>query len=328
MPAHRSPLRVVQRDPSDWTSELTRELVARIDLGEAPLAQATLIHQPDRSTLILAMHHAIADAKSVVFAIRDMLVVLSGRQIDSLPPIRSLTEFLCGGRMERQFDRSEESPPPPTNAKADIYRSFDREMPRIARLTLAPRLTVELQNRCRREGVTVHHALVSAAIMAARAISAQLRDSPIMVISPSDMRALLGAGEDVAPLAGGASLIIEASRQPASVWQVARMIKAGLVPPRTMSRQPSLPEAMAFLASSGGHKLSINNLGRIPFQPAFGTITLEALWGPAILLGYEGERLISAATVNGSLDLLHTSYDPIPSILDVMQQRLTAACAL
>jgi hypothetical protein len=179
-------------------------------------------------------------------------------------------------------------------------------------------------------------------MVAARELSTQLRDAPITIISPADMRALLGAGEDVAPLAGGASLVMERSRQPESFWQVARMVKADLVPPRNMeelsrsfapvqkmmSRQPSLPETIRLLASNGGHKLSINNLGRVPFEPAFGTITLEALWGPALLLGYEGERLISAATVNGSLNLLHTSYDPIPSLLEVMQQRMTAACAL
>jgi NRPS condensation-like uncharacterized protein len=335
------PLHVVQGDPSDWTSELKRELVTRFDLSEAPLARATLIHQPDRSTLILAMHHSIADAKSTLFAIRDVLLVLSGQPVALLKPIPSLTGFLYGGPMGSQVDGSEENPLPSTDAKADLYRSFDGEIPSVARLTLAHRLTAELRNRCRQEGVTVNSALVSAAIMAAREISGQLRDAPITIISPSDMRSLLGAGDDVAPLAGGATLTMEASKQPKSFWQLARIVKASLIPPRTleelsrsfapiqklMSRQPSLHETIGFLASNGGHKISINNLGLVPFEPVFGAVTLEALWGPAILLGYEGERLISAATVNGSLNLLHTSYDPIPSILDVMQQRMAAACA-
>jgi hypothetical protein len=45
-----------------------------------------------------------------------------------------------------------------------------------------------------------------------------------------------------------------------------------------------------------------------------------AIWGPRALLGYEGERLISAATVDGSLRLMHTSHQ-------AMEQHLTAACA-
>ncbi len=93
-----------------------------------------------------------------------------------------------------------------------------------------------------------------------------------------------------------------------------------------MSNHPDLREAIAFLASHGGEKISINNLGAPPIGTQFGEFKLDAIWGPSILLGYEGERLISAITVNGSLNLLHTSYDPIPSVLEVMDQHLTAAC--
>jgi len=94
-----------------------------------------------------------------------------------------------------------------------------------------------------------------------------------------------------------------------------------------MSRHPSLQETVAFLANRGGQKISVNNLGAIPFEARFGELRLEAIWGPCILLGYEGERLISAATVDGSLHLMHTSYQPLPSVLEVMEQHLTAACA-
>jgi hypothetical protein len=52
-----------------------------------------------------------------------------------------------------------------------------------------------------------------------------------------------------------------------------------------------------------------------------------AIWGPRALLGYEGERLISAATVDGSLRLMHTSHQPLPAVLEAMEQHLTAACA-
>jgi hypothetical protein len=334
------PLRAVNGDPSDWDAELKRELVTRFDLREAPLARATLIHQPDRSTLILVMHHAIADAKSILFAIRDILLVLSGQPIKLLQPIPSLTGFLFNGPIASQVDALEENTLRPTG-KADLYRSFDGEIPSVARLTLAPSLTTELRKRCRQEGTTVHCALVTATIVAARQISAELKDAPITIISPSDMRWLLGAGEDVAPLAGGAALTMEPGKQSASFWQTARVIQEGLVPPRTleelsrsfgpieklMSKRPSLRETIQFLASNGGEKISINNLGLIPFEAGFGALTLEALWGPAILLGYEGERLISAVTVNGALNLLHTSYEPIPCILEVMQQCVTAACA-
>jgi hypothetical protein len=129
--------------------------------------------------------------------------------------------------------------------------------------------------------------------------------------------------------------------RPAAFWKAARLVRRNLVPPRSledlsrsfapmehfMSRHPSLHETIAFMASHGGAKISVNNLGAIPFEARFGELTLEAIWGPCLLLGYEGERLISAATVNGSLHLTHTSYEPLPSVLAVMEHQLTAACA-
>jgi hypothetical protein len=49
--------------------------------------------------------------------------------------------------------------------------------------------------------------------------------------------------------------------------------------------------------------------------------------GDRALLGYEGERLISAATVDGPHHLMHTSHQPLPAVLEAMEQHLTAACA-
>jgi NRPS condensation-like uncharacterized protein len=335
------PLRVVEGNAAAWDAELVREMATRLDLGQAPLARATLIHQADRSTFILAMHHAIADAKSILFAIRDVLLVLSGQSVELLPPIPSLASLLFRGSITGDDDAIDASPPA-VSGEPDIFRSFDGETPVIARRTLPPSLTSALRQRCRSEKTTVHGALVTAAVVAARQVSVKLRQMPIEVISPSDMRMLLGAGEDVAPLAGGAAMTMEPPTHPADFWETARLVKRNLVPPQTpeelkrsfapiehfMSGHPSLRETIAFLANRGGPKISVNNLGAIPFAARFGELMLEAIWGPCILLGYDGERLISAATVNGSLHLMHTSYDPLPSVLQVMEQHLTAACAL
>jgi hypothetical protein len=332
------PLRILEGNAAAWETELIRQMTMRLDLGQAPLARATLIHQQNRSTFILAMHHSIADAKSILFAIRDVLLVLSGQPVEKLPPKPSLTSLLFRGTRDDAIDAS---PLPAASGEPDIFRSFDGETPRIIRRTLPPSLTSVLRYRCRTEKTTVHGALVTAAVMAARQVSVELRQASIAVISPSDMRALLGAGEDVAPLAGGATMTMAPPTQPAAFWQTARLVRRDLVPPGTleqlsrsfapiehfMSRHPSSRETIAFLANRGGPKISVNNLGALPFEARFGELTLEAIWGPCILLGYEGERLISAATVNGSLHLMHTSYEPLPCFLEMVKQHLTAACS-
>ncbi len=234
VPGAPIPLRVVVGDPMAWDPELAKELTTRFDLAQAPLTRATLIHQPKRSTLILAMHHSIADAKSILFAIRDVLLVLSGQSIEPLPPMPSLSRLLFHGPMADEVDAIEPEPPPQSSEQPDIFRSFDGETPHIARRTLTPLLTDALLRRCRAEGTTVHGALVTAAVTAARQISEKLRPAPIRVISPSDMRALLGAGEDVAPLAGGATMLMEPNLQPTDFWQTARLVKRDLIPPKTL----------------------------------------------------------------------------------------------
>jgi hypothetical protein len=335
------PLRMLEGDAAIWETELIREMTTRLDLGQAPLARATLIHQHDRSTFILAMHHSIADAKSILFAIRDVLLVLSGQPVEKLPPTPSLASLLFRGSRRGDDDASDASPLPMASGEPDIFRSFDGETPSMTRRTLPPSLTSALRQRCRTENTTVHGALVTAAVMAARQVSAELSQASIAVISPSDMRTLLGAGEDVAPLAGGATMTMPPPAQPAAFWPTARLVRRDLVPPKTlaqlsrsfapienfMSTHPSSRETIALLASHGGPKISVNNLGAIPFESRFGALTLQAIWGPCILLGYEGERLISAATVNGSLHLMHTSYQPLASLLERVDQHLAAACS-
>ncbi|MGJ4941179.1 condensation domain-containing protein [Bradyrhizobium sp. HKCCYLS1011] len=334
-------LRIAEGDPSTWDSELQRELMTRLDMHQAPLAKAALIHRSDRSTLILSIHHAVADAKSILFAVRDVLLVLSGQSVERLAPVASLTSQLFKDGGARGLDAAPEPASPPSRMKPDIFRSFAGETPEIARLTLNPSTTAELRKRARVERTTVHCALVTAAVMAVRQISLELRNAPITIISPSDMRPLLGAGEEVAPLAGGAALTMQPGQYPDDFWQAARAVREDLVPPRTieqlaqafssteqlMATRPGLQQLIDLFASRGGQKISINNLGAAPFKAEFGPFALKALWGPALLVGYEGERLISAATIDGSLNLLHVSYTPIPSVLELTQQHLIAACA-
>jgi hypothetical protein len=56
-------------------------------------------------------------------------------------------------------------------------------------------------------------------------------------------------------------------------------------------------------------------------------LKLESLWGPAVLRGIEGEQTLAAVTVNGSLNLLHTSYAPLPALLKNIEEVLVKACS-
>src|SRR5260370_8393134 len=71
--------------------------------------------------------------------------------------------------------------------------------------------------------------------------------------------------------------------------------------------------------------MMVSNLGVLPFEADFGDLRLEALWGPSVFVGIEGEQMIGAATVRGAIHLLHSSYTPIASLLETTEQVLRVA---
>jgi hypothetical protein len=51
-----------------------------------------------------------------------------------------------------------------------------------------------------------------------------------------------------------------------------------------------------------------------------------AIFGPAVMTGFEGHQTIGVATVNGALCLLHTSHTPPEGLLETTQSVLAEAC--
>jgi hypothetical protein len=77
---------------------------------------------------------------------------------------------------------------------------------------------------------------------------------------------------------------------------------------------------------SFAHEATLTNLGNLPFSTSFRYLKLTSLWGPAIDMDGESWQTIGAATTNGSLCLLYTSSASAPTLLEVMQHAIVAAC--
>jgi hypothetical protein len=73
----------------------------------------------------------------------------------------------------------------------------------------------------------------------------------------------------------------------------------------------------------GACEMMVSNLGALPFEAEFGELRLEALWGPSVFVGIEGEQMIGAATVHGAIRLLHGSYTPIASPQQVLRMAVS-----
>jgi hypothetical protein len=189
------------------------------------------------------------------------------------------------------------------------------------------------------EETTVHGALVAAAVESARLTLPELRAATINVGSAVDFRNAVAAGEDVALLSAGGSILVQPGM--CDFWELARFARRCIAPvqsPEAMaSRMGGLTDYLATprdendiatLMAGFRFDINISNLGNLSIETRFGGLTLERLWGPAILAGFKGEQEIGVATINRSLSLLHVSHRPLPSFLRVMQDRLVTACSL
>jgi hypothetical protein len=80
------------------------------------------------------------------------------------------------------------------------------------------------------------------------------------------------------------------------------------------------------MAQGMGYELVVTNVQQFPFDNRFGDLTLEGLWRPSALNGFEGEQAVAIATVDGSLHMVHTSYTPIGTFLNRAVDLLMNAC--
>ena len=90
--------------------------------------------------------------------------------------------------------------------------------------------------------------------------------------------------------------------------------------PNTSSFGPAVAQ---FFAS----EVVFSNLGEVNYGNRFGQLNLEALWGPALLMGFAETQTIGAITTNGQLSLLLANYEPWPELLPGIERILRDACA-
>jgi hypothetical protein len=69
----------------------------------------------------------------------------------------------------------------------------------------------------------------------------------------------------------------------------------------------------------------VTNLGIVDLPRKFGPLVLDAVWGPSVCVGLDGEQVVGATTFGRRLHLVHTSYAPIIGLLDQMAAEVTAA---
>src|SRR5262249_49938728 len=157
--------------------------------------------------------------------------------------------------------------------------------------------------RARRERTTIHGALCSALVLAGRECFGDWKHSPVRVISPFNLRKELGIGEDCGVFIWSGSVSMNHCT-PADFWEISRFAKSSLTEKQSLGRVASEMNGLQQVVNSGisvqgaaqvstpgfPYELFLTNLGNLPIQFDTGSLRLKALWGPAVLMGFENEQ--------------------------------------
>src|SRR5262245_22385582 len=165
-----------------WAGEMSRELQIPFDHRKAPLIRAVVCGDTTDSTLLLTAHHAIADAISLTWVFRDVLLLLSDQKLEPLATPVSQDEML-GNTLRAVPEKPARTLPAATARDASF-----RERLQVQHHALSGNLTAAIAGKARSERTTVFGALSAAAILAGRSLSNRWRTEALRFLCPVSSR--------------------------------------------------------------------------------------------------------------------------------------------
>jgi Condensation domain len=334
------PLVVRKRASSlEWQAEFEKEISTPFDTSESPLMRAQLLLADDRCEVILTTHHSIADGMAIMYVLRDLFQAVSGEKLASLPVPRPQDELLKPILSALPSRMSEDEAHTAPVSRPIAFRHKDGASPRVTGLRLSPQQTALLVKGVRREQTSVHAAISTALVLTGRESLPTWKQHGVRVLSPISLHKALNAENDCVLALTGGIVSFEPSSG-SNFWDLARWAKKTLLPFQTMegvrrtsgmfektfSNHANVETVARAMAQGMGYELVVTNVQQFPFSNRFGDLTLEGLWGPSALNGFEGEQAVAIATVNDSLHMVHTSYTPVDTFLDRAADLLMNAC--
>ncbi|MFH1139248.1 MAG: condensation domain-containing protein [Pseudomonadota bacterium] len=200
------PLRVVNNSGPSWVEEGEEELRLCFDADRGPLARAVLLKRgPADSILLFTFHHAVGDALSGAFLIRDLVAAAgaaaAGRDA-SLPALPLKSEMnayfpdwaqgLSGhwgyAKLSARVLWSLARDGRPTIPRFDGRAPDGRWRARIAAHELDNEFTARLHEKARKNDTTLHGAFLAAQMLALAADRGEARPRNYFVGSPVNLR--------------------------------------------------------------------------------------------------------------------------------------------
>ncbi|MBY3418318.1 hypothetical protein HFN87_34365 [Rhizobium laguerreae] len=322
------PLSLVDADPRQWTDRVEEELSHPIDASVDPLIRMVIVSDGSRSTLILTMHHSVGDGPSAVHLIRDLLRAASGHVVVVAADLRSLEQAVDDLSLPiKSFPpvRTDALFPPPS------YRSAEINRPQVRLDSISSGAVTALRAIARDHGTTLHGALSAAAARAFAALRPQHAVIPPRVFSPIDARRrLLNSAENLGAYIN--AVTVDTLKFSNEFWEDARQFSSkvgvfndpdvlafGIRGVRAaLAGNPTAAETASVWASVYGAEILMTNLGALDVPSAYGNVKLTGLWGPAVSTGISHEQTLGIASLEGTLRILHTSFEPIDGLVEAM----------
>lgn len=331
-PSISIPLRVARLNKiTSVEDEIRREFAAPFGEGDMALLKAALLYSQDRCVIIITAHHAIADGRSLTYFIHDLLEILSGKALPELTLLPSIEE-LCSPDTGPIGDITM-----PAYAAAPVPY-VERSLPKlkIHRQQLSRELSNRIREKSKQQKTTVHGAL-AAAFAIALYHSPSWPNRPVRITTPIDARKYDELDYGLSFQALFPTYGYEAASHEL-FWDISRQVTEDLQAYRARPGMTALVDMLEPLMNYHGREnmikfdreicapdILISNLGVLPFTQDFGKLTLEGLWGPSVLIGTEGEQTIGVATINNTIHLIHTSYQPAADFLANAEKILLSA---
>jgi hypothetical protein len=328
----------------DWQRGMETDVAEPFDLSTGPLLRATLLEDGSGCDLILAAHHAVIDGIGVITLIGDLLQSLAGHALPPLPLPPTAEEHVARVLPPPAAQPAPAGPnappPPPPPAAGRGFKSRNRKgKASLSALRLSPEQTAQLQRCARREQTTLGALLMAAMESTLRTLSPAHKEAELHLIAPINLRPYLGNENDFVLSVITARAITPPSDQ--DLFAAARTIKSKILPFQSAAGAGEIFARVAALLAMGfdsatigniliegfAHDVSVSNLRKVEFPTVPDGLTVESVWGPSVLLGFDAEHVLGSATFAGALHLVYSSFAPLPGLLETLQEKLAHACA-
>ena len=318
--------------------EMQTEMQQPFGNGDRPLLRITIFHGVSRSVVFVASHHAAFDGTSNLMVMQDLLFLVSGEEPGPI--------FFLQLGLSKLFELKEPSAYSrllPLDTAINAGSEFLHESATIHThvLRLDEQETQELIRRSRREGTSVHGALLAALVLAGKSHSESWRSQPVMTLSPVDVRAMLGLPAAAGMILTLHPLIFDPSDDQ-DFWNSARAVKASLRLSQsrdgaantiawigTLFVDEQTPAEVYAAAQTAplAHHLMLTNYGAYKMRTDYKALHLDSLYSGAAN-GLPGTQKVSVLTTNGRLSMTLVSQEPFPRMLETGRTILRDAIAI